>query len=302
MASGTESAYSTLSAAPGGYPASGAVACTSVSTGNPGTASCQATSAGNCASQALEAATAVWYGFTSAINTAWRTSFTVKVQFTHVASSCAECNLAAFDTFYSVNNGSTWARIAQDSLCVTSASEVLSLALPVTTDISKLQISVVQWLQAKAGCSGDCAQAATSVEKVWVEIGWTEPTGSCCTGSSCSVTTQALCVAGGGTYNGDNTTCSPDPCDPTPTGACCEASVCSVKTEAACTGTYLGDGTTCSPDPCSGTTGACCKGSVCIETTEALCNAVGGDYKGDGVLCSSSPCPQTPPAGGLLVG
>ena len=36
----------------------------------------------------------------------------------------------------------------------------------------------------------------------------------------------------------------------TPTGACCISTVCSITTEAGCAGTYQGDSTTCSPDPC----------------------------------------------------
>lgn len=53
------------------------------------------------------------------------------------------------------------------------------------------------------------------------------------------------------------------------TGACCVAGVCSITTEAECAGLYQGDDTTCSPDPCG--TGACCDGNECTETTAGLC-------------------------------
>src|ERR1044071_8536522 len=41
-------------------------------------------------------------------------------------------------------------------------------------------------------------------------------TGACCIGTDCSITTEADCIASGGTYQGDNTTCVPNPC-----GECC---------------------------------------------------------------------------------
>jgi hypothetical protein len=47
----------------------------------------------------------------------------------------------------------------------------------------------------------------------WQEFG---PTGACCVGSSCNVTTEALCIAGGGEYKGDWTDCDPNPC------SCCK--------------------------------------------------------------------------------
>ena len=39
-------------------------------------------------------------------------------------------------------------------------------------------------------------------------------TGACCRLGVCAVTTQASCVAGGGAYQGDLTTCDPNPCPP----------------------------------------------------------------------------------------
>jgi hypothetical protein len=38
------------------------------------------------------------------------------------------------------------------------------------------------------------------------------PTGACCIGEDCSITTEADCIAAGGTYQGDNTDCDPNPC------------------------------------------------------------------------------------------
>lgn len=78
--------------------------------------------------------------------------------------------------------------------------------------------------------------------------------GACCLPSdSCVVTTEADCLLQSGTYQGDATSCAPDPCV-VPTGACCfDDGTCTEETEADClaaSGTYQGDGTTCTPGLC----------------------------------------------------
>lgn len=88
------------------------------------------------------------------------------------------------------------------------------------------------------------------------------PSGACCPEEGdCFITTQSICEAGGGTYQGDDTTCDPDPCPPpTPTGACCVGTDCTIETESDCTGmggTYQGDDTTCDPNPCEVTPCPC---------------------------------------------
>ena len=124
--------------------------------------------------------------------------------------------------------------------------------------------------------------------------------GACCTDEVCSIATEAVCVDGGGTYQGDDTTCDPDPCYVAPTGACCTAEVCSIATEAVCIGgggTYQGDDTTCDPDPCYvPPTGACCTAEVCSIATEAVCVGGGGTYQGDDTTCDPDPC-YVPPTG-----
>jgi hypothetical protein len=45
------------------------------------------------------------------------------------------------------------------------------------------------------------------------------PMGSCCTGFSCEVMTEAACTGIEGAYGGNDTSCEPNPCDPA--GACC---------------------------------------------------------------------------------
>ncbi len=78
-------------------------------------------------------------------------------------------------------------------------------------------------------------------------------TGACCQGDTCSIETPANCTTLGGTYQGDGTTCSPNPCV-VAFGACCaDDGTCTEETEPDCTaaaGTFQGDGTTCAAVEC----------------------------------------------------
>ncbi|HSP56333.1 MAG TPA: DNRLRE domain-containing protein, partial [Dehalococcoidia bacterium] len=77
--------------------------------------------------------------------------------------------------------------------------------------------------------------------------------GGCCQGITCSVQTSANCLAAGGVYQGNGTSCSPNPCF-VATGACCAGNgTCSEVSQSTCTGgggTYQGDGSTCSAVNC----------------------------------------------------
>lgn len=75
-------------------------------------------------------------------------------------------------------------------------------------------------------------------------------------------------------------------------GACCfEDGSCSVTTPEECFGTYYGDGTDCSPNPCQGAPlGACCVYDECYQLTGADCEQLGGLFIGDGVGCEPNPC------------
>jgi V8-like Glu-specific endopeptidase len=148
-----------------------------------------------------------------------------------------------------------------------------------------------------------------------------DPTGACCVGSSCTVETEANCSAAGGTYNGDGSSCSGDPCG----GGGCEAGY-----SPDCMGTcfedavytdWVGDGycddgayipadygyggpagvaiwLNCAEFDCDGGdctcdgggTGACCISSQCQEMSSDQCSAMGGSYQGDGSSCASDPC------------
>jgi hypothetical protein len=78
------------------------------------------------------------------------------------------------------------------------------------------------------------------------------------------------------------------------TGACCDGSSCSTETPANCTApsVYQGDGTTCSPNPCVQATGACCApAGTCSDVTQSSCQLSGGAYQGDGSTCATTQCP-----------
>jgi hypothetical protein len=90
------------------------------------------------------------------------------------------------------------------------------------------------------------------------------PTGACCLADEvCEILTAEECAAAAGEYQGDNTSCDPNPCvAPPPTGACCLADeVCEILTAEECAAAgaeYQGDNTSCDPNPCEQVhTGAC---------------------------------------------
>jgi spore coat protein A len=81
--------------------------------------------------------------------------------------------------------------------------------------------------------------------------------GACCAiDGTCGVTTGGPdCQAQGGTYQGDGSVCTPNPC-PSPNGACClpdATGTCNEVDEVTCTqqgGSFEGALTTCTPNPC----------------------------------------------------
>lgn len=80
------------------------------------------------------------------------------------------------------------------------------------------------------------------------------------------------------------------PLGPCPRGACCNGTDCTITSEAACEGVYQGDDTTCDPNPCV-TTGACCAFGTCFEVEELTCiNVFGGTFLGVGTSCTPDPC------------
>jgi spore coat protein A len=79
-----------------------------------------------------------------------------------------------------------------------------------------------------------------------------------------------------------------------PTGACCavEGTCTVIESGTSCDGTYQGDGSDCTPNPCPQPTGACClpdATATCELVTEAECT---GAYRGDFSACDDqADCP-----------
>ncbi|HEU4401463.1 MAG TPA: multicopper oxidase domain-containing protein, partial [Candidatus Polarisedimenticolia bacterium] len=78
-------------------------------------------------------------------------------------------------------------------------------------------------------------------------------TGACCQGATCTLQAPSACLGLPGVYQGDGTSCSPNPCF-VPTGACCASNgTCTVVTQTTCTGgggSYQGDASTCAAVAC----------------------------------------------------
>lgn len=123
------------------------------------------------------------------------------------------------------------------------------------------------------------------------------PRGACCVEMGhCLVDLEAECAALDGVYQGDGSTCTPNPC-PQPVGACCLAGgECAVLLEEDCDaagGLWQGLQTTCEPNPCPQPTGACCMASgLCHVLTAVECSTAGGVYAGNDAACVPNPCPQ----------
>ncbi|MHC4217895.1 MAG: multicopper oxidase domain-containing protein [Planctomycetota bacterium] len=144
----------------------------------------------------------------------------------------------------------------------------------------------------------DSLQNGNASRRPQLTIDFTPPanTGACCFGDgNCQILSSADCTTQGGAYEGDGTTCSPNPC-PQPEGACCFLDEsCLVLTQDDCStqgGSYQGDDTVCDPNPCLTITGACCfSGAQCQELSPADCATQGGSYQGDSTSCTPNPCP-----------
>jgi len=130
--------------------------------------------------------------------------------------------------------------------------------------------------------------------------------GACCfSDGTCDELRAAECAAGGGTYRGANTDCTPNPCEQPPqTGGCCLSNGgCDELTSAECAtagGTYRGANTDCTPDLCGHPlqTGGCClSDGGCDELTSAECATAGGTYRGDSTDCTPDPCGHPPETG-----
>jgi hypothetical protein len=118
-------------------------------------------------------------------------------------------------------------------------------------------------------------------------------TGACCDAYGASGCTVVVGGACSGSYQGDSTTCSSDPCPP-PSGACCwSGGGCTMVASTDCVGTFSGAGSACS----SACLGVCCIGACCVLMVADDCSSPGGGvgavYVG-GLGCNAAPVSNVP--------
>jgi spore coat protein A len=172
-------------------------------------------------------------------------------------------------TFYPT---STWTSPGGDYVGSASATTVVGNSNGPYTWSSATMVSDVQgWLDTPSSNHGwiligdesstrtarrfDSRTSPTVSARPTLEIDFTpaEVSGACCLGDNCDLLTAAECANQAGVYQGDGTSCSPNPCI-VPTGACCfDNTDCSELSEADClaqSGTYQGDGSVCTVGLC----------------------------------------------------
>jgi len=113
------------------------------------------------------------------------------------------------------------------------------------------------------------------------------PEGACCIGNNCVEIYESNCDAGGGIWQGDNSSCGNSSCV-APVGACCVSGSCYEYDEDECSnagGTYYGDETNCSTVSCA--LGACCTGIDCALSLQTDCS---GSWYGDNTTCAEVSC------------
>ena len=121
--------------------------------------------------------------------------------------------------------------------------------------------------------------------------------GACCFESGdCVIGTESECTTDGGVFQGEGSSCDPNPCPQL--GACCLEEVCFVLNEYRCFtlgGSYVGDGSRCDPLPCP-VLGACCLlNGDCVLVTSGECRQYLGEYRGDYTACEPDLCPAPVP-------
>ncbi|MDP7028759.1 MAG: hypothetical protein QF733_00895 [Phycisphaerales bacterium] len=161
------------------------------------------------------------------------------------------CDASSYDTSLVVYEGPTCDDLIQIA-CNGDADDADATCQEYYSQVLDLEVTSGQmyWMRLGGWQAGTGAGTLTLTFN-----GTADPTGGCCTGITCTVMTEAVCAGVGGTYLGDGTDCSADPCGQTAIGGCCLSGTCEVMAEADCDtagGIYLGDDTDCSGNPCGG--------------------------------------------------
>jgi spore coat protein A len=164
-----------------------------------------------------------------------------------------------------------WANPGGDFVATASASTPVGNSAAYAWSSAQMVSDVQQWVATPSGNFGwilvGNEGAKATARRFHSRTGTTPPvlqvtyttggtvTGACClSDNTCQELTPTQCATAGGTYHGDGSVCSPNPCV-APTGACCLTDgSCTAHTAAECAaagGAYQGDNSSCSPNPCS---------------------------------------------------
>jgi hypothetical protein len=121
--------------------------------------------------------------------------------------------------------------------------------------------------------------------------------GACClTYGDCQVLLEYDCQQAGGSYQGDFTTCEPNPCSPAHFACCFPDGGCLVMTSPPLCESQGGipqPVAACTPEACLLPPGVCCFGTgLCKILTQAACVELWGGWMGAGLTtCDPNPCP-----------
>lgn len=185
-----------------------------------------------------------------------------------------------------------------------------SNAFPSTDQINGLSQPSNNWLFARncPGATGFCGVAGGwfnfttpgtptgdwNIRVTYTPCDCVEPGACCFTSGACTLVQPDVCAGQGGSFQGEGTACSPNPC-PQPSGACCradgdcEGNVLQNNCQGANESFFVNE--TCANVSCPEPTGACCLSQSCVVTTQADCSTVfSGTYLGDFTPCASASC------------
>lgn len=162
--------------------------------------------------------------------------------------------------------------------------------LPALTDAyAYTEGGVDQWRRKFFRPNGDSCMVVVSIDN---EDAYLYGHGACCIDQSCSLLFEIDCIEGGGTYLGDDVSCSPEPCD---YGVCCNNDLeCSITLESDCFIDYYWDGDQeeCLPGLCvEASIAACClETGECVTTDKLTCESLAGGWSSFTASCDALSC------------
>jgi len=173
---------------------------------------------GQCSAGTLKRQSIEFHDWASSVNLQHWTSADVYVigNLPVLPSGNDNCATARIKLQYTTNGGTTWRdftafpynwSFGDPAWSNKSLSRLSVVGLAVTPVASDLGVRA--WVDAVANSCPENCDFEFEILDVYFVGTFTAPTGACCNGVSCSITTEAACT---GAYQGDGTVCSPNPC------------------------------------------------------------------------------------------